>query len=131
MINRSKVLLIDDDLEILHGASLRLEAAGFSTILASDGEQGLRFAIEDQPEAVVLDVRMPCMDGLEILSKLREHKDTKEIPVIMLSGSVVNEQDALNAGARFFLTKPYSGTSLNQAVERATAEYKEVMASNV
>lgn len=116
--NRS-VLLIDDDCEIVEGASCRLRAKGYRTISAPDGQQGIEAARESQPDAIVLDVRMPRMDGLAALENLRHDERTQNIPIVMLSASLVDQQAALDAGARFFLTKPYEGRDLVTAVESA------------
>ena len=100
-----RVLLADDDNDIRQGASLRLKAQGYEPILAS-----------------VLDVRMPRMDGYSALVQLKQNSETKRIPVIMMSASIGDRQAALDAGARFFLDKPYHGKTLLAAVETAIAE---------
>lgn len=110
------VLLVDDDEEILGGACLRLKAAGFRTLTAGDGEAGLAAAFAHRPDAILLDVRLPRRDGLGVLAELKAHPATKDIPVVMLSASVVDQEAALNAGARFFLRKPYRGEALVQAI---------------
>ena len=112
-----RILLIDDDQEILCGASYRLRARGFETITASDGVQGIESAREYGPDAIVLDVRMSGMDGLTALAKLRNDRRTDSIPIVMLSASVVDQQAALDTGARFFLCKPSEGQDLVAAVE--------------
>jgi CheY-like chemotaxis protein len=113
------VLVVDDDREIVMAATLRLRAAGYRTQTAYDGESGVALAAECQPNVIVLDVRMPRMDGLTALGKLKARSETKDIPVVMLSASIVDQQSALNAGARFFLKKPYRGDVLVQAVAAA------------
>jgi CheY-like chemotaxis protein len=116
------VLLIDDDRDVLHGACLRLGAAGYEPTTAVDGRKGIDRAIHDHPDAIVLDVRMPEMDGLEVLSALQQRADTRAIPVIMLSASLVDQDAALEAGARFFLTKPYQSKALLAALSAALRE---------
>ena len=129
MSDAPKILIVDDDREIVEGARLRLGAAGYDTIAAHDGEAGLAAAIANRPDAIVLDVRMPGMDGITALGKLREREETKDVPVIILSASVVDQKAALDAGARFFLTKPYQGSTLIAAVEQAIAEAGQLAAS--
>ena len=68
---------------------------------------------------IVLDIRMPKMDGLSLLAKLREHTQTKRIPVIVLSASAVDEVNALDAGAFCFLAKPYDPPTLLRTVASA------------
>ena len=113
------VLMVDDDREIVRGACLRLQAAGYRMLIAGDAEAGIAAAIANHPDAILLDVRLPRRDGLSALSDLKRRPETKHIPVVMLSASVVDQQAALDAGARFFLRKPYRGDMLVQAVRAA------------
>lgn len=122
MAAQHRVLIVDDDHDILRGMSLRLGAAGYDILLAGDGEAAVRSAIENQPDAIVLDVRMPRMDGLTALTELKTRDDTRGIPVVMLSASLVDETKSLDAGARFFLSKPYHGSSLTDALQTAITE---------
>lgn len=113
------VLIIDDDPEVVCGVSLRLEAAGYELLSAVDAEAGIDAAVTNQPDVILLDVRLPTRDGLYVLSALKHRPETQHIPIIMLSASVVDQQAALDAGARFFIKKPYSGDVLLQAVRTA------------
>jgi len=122
MTSSRRILVIDDDREFVHGASIRLRAAGYQTISAYNGDQGVVAANENQPDAIVLDVRMPVKDGLTALAELREQNDTKGIPIVMLSASLSDQQRALDGGARFFLRKPYQPNTLVAAVETAIRE---------
>ncbi len=116
------VLLVEDDHDVALGASLRLRSAGYQTLIAHDGHEGIVVARRERPAVIVLDVRMPRMNGLVALGKLRRDERTKNIPIVMLSASVVDQQAALDAGARYFLTKPYQPITLLTAVERAISE---------
>ncbi|MBC8354328.1 MAG: response regulator [Planctomycetes bacterium] len=119
MSDQTTVLLIEDDGEIRHIASLRLRAAGYKTMDAEDGDEGVLKAVAEHPDAIVMDVRMPKKDGMTALVELKEHKETRNIPIVMLSASIVDRQRALEAGARFFLTKPYQGRNLLATVAAA------------
>lgn len=125
-MNKPRILIVDDDHQISAGTSIRLQAAGYDTLIAHDGAQGLATAHHQHPDAIVLDVRMPVMDGLECLSQLKNDPATKEIPVVMLSASVVDEEAALDAGARYFLRKPFAGKLLLEAVHAATSEVRKL-----
>ena len=114
-----KVLIVDDDHDVVRGLSLRLRAAGYETSAAYDGEQGLVAAKTGNPDAIVLDVRMPRLDGLAALRKLRSSKGTQDIPVVMLSASLVDQHAALDSGARFFVSKPYQPKTLLAAIDAA------------
>jgi len=122
MNDRHTILLVDDDKDVLLGASKRLGAAGFEVLLACDGNEGLAAAAEHRPDAIVLDVFMPHKDGLTTLAELRAEQSTRDIPVVMLSASLGDQRAALEAGARFFLRKPYSGSTLIDAVKKAISE---------
>lgn len=122
MSGNDRVLIVDDDRDILQATALRLGAAGYEILVAGDGEAGLRSAIENHPSAIVLDVRMPKMDGIDTLTELKARDDTRGIPVIMLSASLVDEATSLDAGARFFLSKPHQDSSLMDALGIAISE---------
>ena len=125
MSDEKTILLIDDDHDLVRGASVRLRRAGYRTISADNGQHGLESASENHPDAILLDLRMPVMDGLTALRELRNRADTQRIPVVMLSASPKSQTDALDAGARFFLSKPYDGEALLAAVDAAVAEAKQ------
>jgi CheY-like chemotaxis protein len=110
------ILLVDDDRDIVEVASRRLQAAGFETMTAQDGPRGVSLALAHHPDAIVLDVRMPHMDGLAALRQLQSDEKTRDIPVVMLSASIVDRSLTLDAGARFFVRKPYQGTTLVAAI---------------
>lgn len=114
-----RVLVVDDEPDIRDGVSRWLHAAGYETLIAGDGEQGVASAALNVPQAIVLDVRMPRKDGMETLSELRAKKETFHIPVVMLSASLRDEQRALDAGARYFVHKPYDCKKLVSAVKAA------------
>jgi DNA-binding response OmpR family regulator len=122
MINRlKKILVVDDDEEIVRGTTVRLRSAGYQTIAAFNGADAINGAKRNRPDAILLDVRMPGLDGLAVLKQLQEADDTCRVPVIMLSASLCDQRTALNAGARFFLAKPYRGDELLEVVQHVTA----------
>lgn len=129
MSGKNTVLLVDDDHAILEGARLRLRASGYDTLAASDGLEGVATAMKVKPDAIVMDVRMPRMDGITALTELQENEETKDIPVIMLSASLIDQQRALDAGARFFVSKPYVGTDLLRAVESAIGQSSQCVSA--
>lgn len=102
-----KIALIDDDRNILTSVSMALETEGFSVKTFSDGEEGLKGVVTSPPDLVVLDIKMPRMDGMEVLSKLREQS---AIPVIFLTSKddEVDEVIGLRMGADDYITKPFS-----------------------
>jgi len=101
------IALIDDDRNILTSVSMALEAEGFHVKTYNDGEEGLKGITDTPPDLVVLDIKMPRMDGMEVLSKLRE---SSSLPVIFLTSKddEVDEVIGLRMGADDYITKPFS-----------------------
>ncbi len=117
MAEIQRVLIVDDDREIIRGLMYRLKAKGYDVTTAHGGEDGLTTATVDPPDAIVLDIRMPDIDGLTVLSRLRESEATRSVPVIMCSASLVDQKDALDRGASFFVQKPFDAQTLLAALE--------------
>ncbi len=101
------IALVDDDRNILTSVSMSLEAEGFNVKTYNDGEEGLKGISTNTPDLVVLDIKMPKMDGMEVLSKLRENS---AVPVIFLTSKddEVDEVIGLRMGADDYITKPFS-----------------------
>lgn len=101
------IALVDDDRNILTSITMALEAEGFAVRTYTDGEEGLKGITSHTPDLVVLDIKMPRMDGMEVLSKLREQS---ALPVIFLTSKddEVDEVIGLRMGADDYITKPFS-----------------------
>jgi len=119
---KQRVLIVDDEADIQDGVSRWLTAAGYETLLASDGDKGIASASQNKPKAIFLDMLMPGKNGIETLAELRACEDTSDIPVVMLSASLRDQQQALDAGARFFIHKPYDGKKLISTIRAAISE---------
>lgn len=123
-----KILLIDDSQFMRVVAERALKIAGYTLKTASDGEQGLRLAREIRPDLVVLDLILPKVPGLEVLRRLREDPDTKDIPVIVLTAlSEKNQERVLAEGAAAYLEKSEKlladeGARLLATVEQVLAQ---------
>jgi len=111
------VLVVDDELEVASALQSRLQASGYVVSTAHDGEAGLLAASEAKPHAILLDVRMPKMDGLTALSQLKSNPATASTPVIILSASLHDKQRVLDSGASFFIQKPFESNSILAALE--------------
>jgi two-component system, OmpR family, response regulator ChvI len=101
------IALVDDDRNILTSVSIALQAEGFATRVYSDGEAALKALVDNPPDLAVLDVKMPKMDGMELLRRLREKLD---LPVIFLTSKDEELDEALGLalGADDYVTKPFS-----------------------
>jgi CheY-like chemotaxis protein len=116
---KGKVLIVDDNHDILIGMELRLSAAGYAPQLACDSKEALKSISNQEPDAIVLDMVMSGMNGLELIECLRRLPATWLTPVIVVSASLCDKQSALDAGARYFLSKPYDADHLLAALDSA------------
>jgi DNA-binding response OmpR family regulator len=112
-----KILVADDEQKIRDLLDNFLKDQGHEVILASDGEQALQLAETENPQAIILDVRIPGLDGLEVCKRLKEKEETKFIPVIFITGFEDNKLDALDMGADDFVNKPFDMVELSTRVE--------------
>ena len=113
----SKILIVEDDRSLAAGLSDGLHYEGYSTLLARDGDDGLRLARQPGIDLVILDVMLPRLTGVEVCRQLREQGS--EVPVLMLSakGEELDKVVGLKAGADDYVTKPFSFTELVARVE--------------
>jgi two-component system alkaline phosphatase synthesis response regulator PhoP len=104
----SKVLLVDDEQDILDLLRYNLEKEGFQVFTALNGNEGLEAAIEEQPDLIILDIMMPGMDGVELCAKIRETSPIQESLIAFLTarGEDFSQIAGLDAGADDYLTKP-------------------------
>lgn len=109
-----KVLLVDDESGLLRAMSYVLEREGYEVVTATNGLQGLIKAQKEHPDVIVLDVMLPGIDGFEVCSRLRADRQTRNIPVIMLSakGQDSDRMTGLRVGAAAYLTKPVNNSTL-------------------
>jgi len=106
-VSKSTIALVDDDRNILTSVSIALEAEGWAVNTYSDGAEALRAVTAVPPDLIVLDIKMPRMDGMEMLNKLRR---TSQVPVIFLTSKddEIDEVLGLKMGADDYIKKPFS-----------------------
>ncbi len=111
-----KIALVDDDRNILTSVSIALEAEGYAVATYTDGASGLDGLTNDQPDLAILDIKMPRMDGMELLRRLRQKSD---LPVIFLTSKdeEIDELFGLKMGADDFIKKPFSQRLLVERVK--------------
>jgi len=111
---RAKILVVDDEPVIRQLETTVLEELGHLVVQASNGEAALRLAREEPPDLVLLDIMMPGLTGIEVCRQLREEKDTRAIPVIVVSGLNAKKalEESIIAGADDFLAKPVDSLEL-------------------
>jgi CheY-like chemotaxis protein len=115
---RALVLVADDDDDIRDLVAMHLRQAGYEVIAAADGDTGLELIRARRPDLVVLDVKMPGLGGYELTRRLKADPSTAEIPILLLSASVRQEevQEGISAGADEFMAKPFPATKFRERV---------------
>jgi len=119
---RDRILIIDDEPHIRTMMRLTLEAAGYEVAEAQDGPEGLNLYGDGSTSAVVLDQRMPGMDGLETLRKLKTHNENARVVMATAYASIELAVDAMKLGATDFVRKPMTPEVLRNAVTAALAK---------
>ena len=117
---RKKVLIIEDDEKVAVGLAIRMETAGYETIIANDGMNAVRTAVNTRPDVVLLDVSLPAGDGFAVAERIQAHIPNP-IRIIFLTASKRPDfrQRAEQLGAVAFFEKPYEAEALLSAVQRA------------
>ena len=118
---KKKILIVDDERDIVKALTIRLGANGYQVVSAYDGVQGVFLAHKEKPDLILLDIRMPAGNGFSVAEKLKQASRTTRIPILFLTGSPEREAEekALALGARFYIKKPYDPEELLDAVKRA------------
>jgi DNA-binding response OmpR family regulator len=120
----AKILVADDDLEILGLVSRHLQRSNAQILQASDGDEALKLARRERPDVIVLDVMMPGMSGWEVCRAVREDEDLKDTGVLMLTGigERLNEMTSPLYGADDFLDKPFELADLDRKIAALRAK---------
>ena len=121
MGQKKRILIVDDERDIVKALTIRLRGAGYEVVTAFDGAQGIFMAHKENPDLIILDIRMPAGNGFSVAEKLKQSTNTLAIPVIFLTGSPErdSEEKAMTLGARFYVKKPYDPEELLDAIKRA------------
>lgn len=117
-MSRMKLLVVDDDRDLVQGLGLRLEANGYAVTIAADGVQAIAAARRERPDLILLDIGLPGGDGYVVFERLKAMGTVGLIPIIVLSARdpQVHAEKALQAGARFFFQKPVDNEALLAAI---------------
>ncbi len=112
------ILVVDDEPNARSLLRLILVRAGFEVLVAQDGYEALKVVQEKIPDAMILDIMMPGIDGFEVCEKLRSNEETANLPIIMLSARADSESvnKGLRVGATKYLTKPVTPEMLTKQV---------------
>ena len=110
----ARVLVIDDEPDVRWLLRISLERVGHEVLLAEDGLRGVAMAQRQHPDAIVLDLMMPVMDGYGVLKALADDRRTAHVPVMVLTAKAIPEESekVTRAGAKRFITKPFDPNDL-------------------
>src|SRR6476661_10127330 len=119
---KSRILVIDDEAAIRESLRMTLEYEGYECVLAATGQEGLTLAEREAPDLVLLDVKMPGMDGLEVLDRLRGMNEALPVIVVSGHGTISTAVEATKKGAFDFIEKPFAServlVSLRNALDQ-------------
>lgn len=117
---KKKILFIEDEPGQIAMISLRLEKNGYEMISSMDGAEGLKMAVKENPDLILVDVIMPGIDGFEVCRRLRKNPVTKHIPIISTTAAGIDdvEHQCIAAGADDCVRKPYDSADLLKKVRR-------------
>jgi DNA-binding NtrC family response regulator len=117
----SKILIVDDDPDIVMMLEDRLQASGYETVVATEGQQALDQIVHEPPQLILLDLTLPKVSGLDVLKRLSQMKPSDNIPVIVMTAhaSIEAAVEAMKEGAYDFLTKPLDGDHLLIVIRKA------------
>jgi CheY-like chemotaxis protein len=126
MENNKTIMVVDDNPDIITIVRTILEGKGFNVLSASSGAECLESLKKQKPDLIVLDIMMPEMDGLEVLTRLKAMAEFNNVPVVLLTAKVQYE-DVLGGyklGADYYITKPFTSTQLINGINLLLGENK-------
>lgn len=116
--NKNKILIVDDEPDIVETLQFLVESEGFESIIAMDGEEALKKAREESPSLVILDVMLPKINGYKVCRLLKFDNKYKHIPILMLTARSQEEDKAIGeeTGADEYITKPFEIDTLVEKI---------------
>ena len=121
----SKVLLVDDEREFVQALSERLLIRDMGSAVAYDGESALNMVKEEEPEVMILDLKMPGIDGIEVLKKVKESNPEIEVIILTGHGSEADRETCMKLGAFAYLHKPVNIDLLSETLKKANEKIRE------
>jgi two-component system response regulator MtrA len=121
------VLVADDDIDVASLVAVSLRRAGFDVVTVGNGTDALEIALERPPDACVLDIMMPNLNGYEVVHRLKEEQATREIPIVMLSAraGALDRDYGLRVGADAYIRKPFPPRQLAETLWSLLASDEE------
>jgi two-component system phosphate regulon response regulator PhoB len=125
----TKILVAEDDMDIRELLALSLEFAGYDVISAADGQQAVDLAFQEKPDLIMLDLRMPRLNGYEALEQIKVRPELEHVPVVILSAKGQDDeiQTGLDLGAIQYILKPFAPDELILKIGQIIAASKETV----
>ena len=123
--SRKRILIVDDNQDILQVVSWRIQSWGYEALIAGSGEEGLRIAEEQTPDLILLDIMMPKMKGRDVCAGLKAHPKTRHIPVIFLTALSLDDhvKAGMDLGADDYILKPFQPAALKERLAVCLARH--------
>ena len=124
-MDKKKILVVDDEPDILRVTSIRLKKLGYNVLTAVDGKQGLDTMRREKPDLVLLDLVMPSMDGAEVCEQLKNDKVLKHVPIILFTAGgspAMTDEKVKQFGADDYIVKPFDPEEFRGKVEKILAQ---------
>ena len=118
-----KILVVEDNPELMRIMGLQLQHLGYETVLAANGTQATDMAAKHVPDLITMDISLPDMDGLEAARRIRENPTTRAIPILAVTARSLPEdkQRCIQGGCNDYISKPFTSTSLLSHIEKLLA----------
>lgn len=123
-MSRKRLLIVEDEKDMMEMLTFRLEAAGFEVIQAYDGQEGLDRAYKENPDLILLDLMLPKIDGYKVCEALKSNEKYKKIPIAIISArAAVKEKElGLECGAEAYIIKPFDPEALMDTIKKLLGE---------
>ena len=131
-----KILIVDDEEDVVKPIAFRLDIQGFGVLMEPDGDLGFQTAVAELPDLILLDIMMPGIDGLTLCQVLKQRADTSQIPIIMLTAKTTmgDVEKAFAANADDYVSKPFEWPELfgkiNRCLENRSGTQRETVNQN-
>jgi len=125
-VEKKKILIIDDEQDLVDFVKIRLETNGYQVVSACNGEEGIVTCVRENPDLVLLDILIPKIDGFKVCQALKKDPSTAGIPIIMLTAKDRTEdiKSAKEVGADGYIIKPFDSATMLLSIKDQLAKVK-------